>query len=75
MDGDTARRIYRWMDKNIEGCDDPRAHGKGLTANLSGKWRYRVGDWRVLAIINDGIVTVEVVKVAHRSEVYRHKRR
>ena len=62
------------MRKNIDGCDNPRVHGKGLTANLSGKWRYRVGDWRGLANIDDGVVTVEVFMVEHRSEVYKKKR-
>jgi mRNA interferase RelE/StbE len=65
-----ASRILDWMDKHIDGSDNPRASGKGLTANLSGLWRYRVGDWRVLCDIHDDVVTVEVVSIGHRSEVY-----
>lgn len=69
-----SKRVRDWMRKHIDGCDDPRAHGRGLTANMSGMWRYRVGDWRVLAHIDDGVVTVEVFTIEHRSEVYRDKR-
>ena len=41
-----AARILDWMDKHIDGCEDPRVTGKGLTANRSGQWRYRIGDYR-----------------------------
>ena len=44
-----AARILDWMDKHIDGCEDPRVTGKGLTANRSGQWRYRIGDYRVHA--------------------------
>lgn len=44
MDRFDARLITSWIGKNLEGCEDLRAHGKGLTANRSGEWRYRVGD-------------------------------
>lgn len=69
-----SKRIRDWMRKHIDGCDNPRVHGKGLTANLSGMWRYRIGDWRVLANIDDGVVVVEVFKIQHRSGVYKTKR-
>ena len=38
MDRFDARLITSWIGKNLEGCEDPRAHGKGLTANRSGEW-------------------------------------
>ena len=49
LDKATAALILGWIRKNLEGCDNPRAHGKGLTAYHSGEWRYRVGDYRLLA--------------------------
>ena len=70
MDRYTASLILGWVRKNLEGCEDPRIHGKGLTANYSGKWRYRVGDYRLLAEIQDDKVVILVLRVAHRSEVY-----
>lgn len=64
-------RIRAWLRKHIDGCDDPRVSGKGLTGNRSGQWRYRVGDYRILCVLHDDVVTVEVFRVMHRSEVYR----
>ncbi len=70
LDRHTAALILGWVRKNLEGCDNPRLHGKGLTANRSGEWRYRVGDYRLLAQIDDGRVIILVVSVGHRREVY-----
>ena len=71
LDKSVAKVIVAWMKKNIDGCLDPRVHGKGLTANYSGKWRYRIGNYRVICKIEDGIVIVLVLKIGHRSAVYR----
>jgi len=50
--GHTQRAIIlSWMDKNIDGCENPRDYGKGLTSDDSGEWRYRIGDFRVLCDI------------------------
>lgn len=65
-----SARVLDWMDRYIDGCDDPRLHGKGLTGNRSGEWRYRVGKIRVLAYIHDDVVTVEVFAVSFRREAY-----
>ena len=65
-----ARLIMSWIGRNLEGCTNPRAHGKGLTANRSGGWRYRVGDYRILCTIQDEMLVVEVFAVGHRSRVY-----
>ena len=70
LDKYTASLILGWVRKNLEGCEDPRAHGKGLTANQSGKWRYKVGDYRLLAEIQDKNICILIIKVGHRSEVY-----
>lgn len=70
LDRHIAALILGWVRKNLEGCDNPSLHGKGLTANRSGEWRYRVGDYRLLAQIDDGRVIILVVSVGHRREVY-----
>lgn len=70
MDRHTALLITGWLRKNIEGCLDPRQHGKGLTANHSGQWRYRVGDYRIITEIQDEKVIVLVVVIGHRKEIY-----
>ena len=71
LDKATAALITGWLRKNIEGCTNPRAHGKPLVANHAGEWRYRVGDYRVLCEIQDSNVIVLVLEVGHRSAVYR----
>lgn len=72
LDKPTAALILGWIRKNLEGCADPRVHGKGLTANRSGQWRYRVGDYRILVEIEDDKVLILVVRIRHRSEVYEN---
>jgi mRNA interferase RelE/StbE len=53
MDKQIATMIFAWISKNLEGCENPRIHGKGLVADKKGIWRYRVGDYRLLAHIFD----------------------
>jgi mRNA interferase RelE/StbE len=69
---DPAQRaiILFWMDKNINGCDNPRLHGRGLVGNHTGVWRYRIGDYRVLCDIQDGKLIVLAFNIEHRSKVY-----
>ena len=70
MDRGTAAMILGWVRKNLEGCENPRAHGKGLTANKSGQWRYRIGDYRLLAEIQEDRIVILILHIGHRSEVY-----
>ena len=70
LDKHTRRLIIAWIDKNIENCENPRVHGKGLVENKSGQWRYRIGDYRVICEIKDSEVIVLVLEVGHRREVY-----
>ena len=70
LDNSVSRVIYAWLKKNIDGCSDPRIHGKGLTANRSGQWRYRVGNYRIVCKIEDDNVIVLVLTIGHRSTVY-----
>lgn len=70
LDKQTQTLIYGWIGKNLVGCENPRQHGKGLTANRSGQWRYRVGDYRILAEIQDDKIIILVLNIGHRSEIY-----
>jgi mRNA interferase RelE/StbE len=64
------RDILNYLDERVAGDGDPRRFGKGLKANLVGLWRYRVGDYRMLCLIEDGELLVLVVAVGHRRDVY-----
>ena len=66
----TQKIIKAWIDKNLIDCENPRIHGKGLTANRSGQWRYRVGDYRILADIQDNKLILILVEIGHRSRIY-----
>ena len=63
--------ILHYLDERVAGEGDPRRFGKGLKADLSGLWRYRVGDYRILCQIQEQKLQVLVVSVGHRREVYR----
>lgn len=70
LDRHISLMITSWIRKNLEGCENPRQYGRALVANHRGKWRYRVGDYRVLAEIQDEKITILIVTVGHRREVY-----
>lgn len=70
LDNQTRKLILAWIEKNLVDCDNPRQHGKGLTANHSGQWRYRVGNYRLLAEISDSTITILILTIGHRSTVY-----
>ena len=66
-----SARIIATLETRIAILDDPRSLGSALTAELGGLWRWRIGDYRVVARIEDKRITILVVRVAHRREVYR----
>ena len=70
LDRYTQRMLKSWIEKNLVGCSDPRLHGKGLTANRVGQWRYRIGDYRLICQIDDGKLVILALSVGHRREVY-----
>ena len=70
LDMQTRAFILSWIEKNLVDCENPRQHGKGLTANRSGQWRYRVGDYRLIADIQDSRVVILLLHIGHRRDVY-----
>lgn len=70
LDKNIRHRIISWLEERLSGCNNPRLWGKALSGSQGEKWRYRVGDYRILCLIKDQVVTVEVVKIGHRKEVY-----
>ena len=63
LDVYTRKLILSWIEKNLVDCEDPRIHGKSLTANRSGQWRYRIGDYRIIARIQDDKVLILILEV------------
>lgn len=69
LDRAIQRRVMVYLEE-VEKLDDPCQRGRGLTANHTGVWRYRVGDHRILAQIIDNSLTVLALNVDHRKDVY-----
>ena len=69
LDKYTQKIIRAWINKNLVGTENPRLHGKGLTANRSGQWRYRIGDYRLICNINDNKLIILALSVGHRRDV------
>ncbi|MGL5000953.1 MAG: type II toxin-antitoxin system RelE family toxin [Cetobacterium sp.] len=70
MDRQVASLIFGYIEKNINNNPNPRNLGKSLVGNHQGKWRYRVGDYRILCEIKDEVVTIVVVEIGHRKNIY-----
>ena len=70
LDRQAQRDILAYLDKRVAGTEDPRRFGKPLRATLTGLWRYRVRDYRLICQIQDQQLLVLVVSVGHRKDVY-----
>ena len=73
LDRYTQKMVKAWIEKNLVSCDDPRLHGKGLTANRSGQWRYRIGDYRLICLIEDNRLIILALSIGHRSDIYKQE--
>jgi mRNA interferase RelE/StbE len=72
LDPQIARRITRFLFERVARLEDPRSIGEALKGSELGEmWKYRVGDYRIIASIEDKQVTILVVRIGSRREVYR----
>ena len=72
IDQQTARRILAFLHGRVAALDNPRSIGEALKGSKLGDfWKYRVGDWRIIASIEDGALCILVVRIGNRREVYR----
>ncbi len=71
IDKTQQRIIVNWIIKNLEDTDDPRRFGKVLKDNFANYWRYRVGDYRIIAEINDKDIKIIIIEIGHRKEIYK----
>ena len=71
LDRYTQKLVRAWIMKHLTNCEDPRAYGKALSADIRGLWRYRIGDYRLLCSIQDDRLVILMLTVGHRREVYR----
>jgi mRNA interferase RelE/StbE len=72
LDRQVAKRILVFLHGRLARLDDPRSIGQALKGSDLGQfWKYRVGDWRIIASIEDRNIRILVVRIANRREVYR----
>jgi mRNA interferase RelE/StbE len=73
FDKQQAKRILKFLHERLLTHQNPRELGEALQDNkYKNLWKYRVGDYRILTRIQDEVLTVLVVEIGHRSEVYKH---
>ena len=72
IDPQVVRRILTFLHDRVAQLADPRSLGEALKGSRLGTfWKYRVGDYRIIASIEDGSLRILVVRIGHRSAVYR----
>ncbi|MES1265531.1 MAG: type II toxin-antitoxin system RelE/ParE family toxin [Variovorax sp.] len=72
LDRPVAVRILTFLHERVAALDDPGSIGEALKGSRPGSlWKYRVGDYRIVADIEDGALRVLVVKIGNRRDVYR----
>lgn len=71
LDRGAQRRIIRFLVERISSTENPKRLGKTLLGKFAGLRRYRVGDYRIICLITDADLVVEVVAVGHRKDVYK----
>ena len=70
IDRSQQRLIVSWIEKNLINTDNPRASGKSLKADLKEYWRYRVGNYRILADIDNDQIKIIIFNIGHRKDIY-----
>lgn len=70
LDRQTARSILDYLDDRIAPSANPRIYGKPLTGSLKGRWRFRVGDYRLICRLKDSEIIVLVIDLGHRRHIY-----
>ena len=72
LDKPNAERVTAFLRDRLALSEDPRSIGEALKGTKLGEfWKYRVGEYRIISSIEDGILTILVVRISNRREVYR----
>ena len=63
-------RIFDFLENKLPHLTNPRSVGKALKGPFRSLWRYRVGDYRIICRIRDKHITIVVIAIGHRRDVY-----
>ncbi len=69
LDEYTKQMIKYWINNNLVGIENPRAKGKALVGNHKGKWRYRIGNYRLICQIEDDRLIILALSIGHRRRI------
>jgi mRNA interferase RelE/StbE len=71
LDRHAQKSIQRFLRERLSHADNPRQWGRALQGEKRGLWRYRVGDYRLICDVQDEKITILVLELGHRKDVYR----
>ena len=71
LDRSVQRRLLQYLERRVIASGDPRQFGKALRGDKGDFWSYRVGDYRIICMIEDQRLVVTVITLGNRRDVYR----
>lgn len=72
FDVSTRKRLKNFIEYRLAKMENPRTIGGALTGSKLGQfWKFRVGDYRIISEIQDKTLTILIIEIGHRKEVYR----
>jgi mRNA interferase RelE/StbE len=71
LDKPVQKRVASFLLDRLARFDDPKQLGKALQGQYAGYWRYRVGDYRLICHLKNEELTIIVIEIGHRKDVYR----
>ncbi len=72
LDPQISKRILTFLRDRVALLDDPRSIGEALRGKALGDfWKYKVGNWRIIADLDDGVMIITVIRIGNRREIYR----
>ena len=72
LDPPQKKRILKFLHERLAPVENPRSIGQALRGSELGEfWKYRVGDYRLICKIEDDRLLVLVLRIGHRSDIYR----
>ena len=72
LDRQVAKRLLDFLKQRVISLKDPRSVGQALKGSKLGEfWKYRVGDFRIIANIQDRKMIILILRVGNRREIYR----
>lgn len=69
LDRNVQKRTFSWIENNLSSTLDPRLRGKSLEGKLSGFWRYKIGEYRIICNKQDDQLLVLLIEIGHKKQV------